>query len=154
MSQCNVGLAFIQGNGVAVDYKNAKHWLEKSMAQSYPRAAATLGHMYLEGLGVTPSMVRAGALIRGAQKQGEVVGAQDLAQLASIENNVSNLGQGGGPKIGSRVVIGQSTMMNGVSMGGRCGVAIDFGAWCRSGLPCTHHSLTPPPSFPALNSRP
>ena len=87
MSQNNVDLAFAQGDGVAVNYKKAKYWLEKSMAQSYPRAAANLGHMYLEGLGVTPSMVRAGELIRGALEQGEDVGERDLAQLAAIESN-------------------------------------------------------------------
>ena len=69
-------------------------------------------------------MVRAGELIRGALEQGEDVGERDLAQLAAIESNVSCLGHGGGPKIGSRVMIGQSTMVNGESMGGRTGVAV------------------------------
>ena len=150
-AQNDVGMAFLRGEGVATDYKKAKRWLEKA---SSPSADANLAHMYLEGLGVTPSMVRAGELLRSAQEQGADVDARDLAQLASVEGNVRalehmpypalpGLGKAKGPKIGGRVVIAGPTAE------GRHGTTVDFGAWCFALSACP---LFPLPSAHSLRS--
>jgi hypothetical protein len=45
--------------GVDVDYAQALPWIEKAAAQDHPQAVVTLGVMYHEGKGVTPSFRRA-----------------------------------------------------------------------------------------------
>ena len=55
VSQHQVGMMYCMGHGVAVDYKQARPWLEKAAAQDHPGAVGALGLMHFEGGGVTPS---------------------------------------------------------------------------------------------------
>ena len=57
--QYMVGLMYCNGQGVEVDYKQARPWLEKAAAQDWPHAVGQLGTSYAIGQGVTPSWRRA-----------------------------------------------------------------------------------------------
>ena len=59
LCQYMVGIMYIRGQGVAVDYKQARTWIEQAAAQDQPNAVGQLGIMYHEGKGVTPSCRRA-----------------------------------------------------------------------------------------------
>ena len=52
MSQCNLGLRFERGNGVAKDVALAAELFAKSAAQGYARAQRRLAICYREGRGV------------------------------------------------------------------------------------------------------
>ena len=41
--QWQVGMMYCIGNGVAVDYKQARVWIEKAAAQDHPKAFGQLG---------------------------------------------------------------------------------------------------------------
>ena len=57
--QYMVGSMCLDGEGVAVDFKQALPWIEKAVAQDDPSAVGALGVMYMDGEGVTPSFRRA-----------------------------------------------------------------------------------------------
>ena len=64
--QFQVGIMYCKGFGVAVDYKQARPWIEKAAAQDHPNAVDALGGVYLRGEGVTPSWRRARELYQRA----------------------------------------------------------------------------------------
>ena len=64
--QWMVGSMYYFGQGVAVDYKLARQWIEKAAAQDQPHAVSQLGSMYFKGGGVTPSWRRARELYQRA----------------------------------------------------------------------------------------
>ena len=51
-AQYALGLMYLYGEILDVDYQQAKIWYEKAAAQNDPRAQAKLGVMYANGLGV------------------------------------------------------------------------------------------------------
>ena len=53
--QHQLGMMYCRGENVAVDYKQARLWIEKAAAQDHPDAVGQLGTMYGQGEGVTPS---------------------------------------------------------------------------------------------------
>ena len=53
--QWQVGHMYYNGRVVAVDYEQARQWIEKAAAQDHPNAVGHLGTMYAHGEGVTPS---------------------------------------------------------------------------------------------------
>ena len=80
--QFQVSTMYHEGLGVAVDYKQARLWIEKAAAQDHPNAVATLGVMYFdEGNGVTPSWRRARELWERASELGDSKAVKDLRSL-------------------------------------------------------------------------
>ena len=60
LCQWQVGMMYTDGHGVAaVDYQQARPWIEKAAAQDDPDAVGQLGVMYFGGEGVAPSYRRA-----------------------------------------------------------------------------------------------
>ena len=81
--QSAVGLMYCQNFGVAVDYKQARLWLEKAAAQDQPNAVCQLGEMYSAGVGVPPSWRRGRELHQRAIELGysqSVKGMQNLTE--------------------------------------------------------------------------
>ena len=79
--QCQLGIMYCKGRGVAVDYQQARPWLEKAAAQNYPNAVSQLGTMYGNGEGVTPSCRRARELYERAIELGNSVAVQNMQTL-------------------------------------------------------------------------
>ncbi|MBQ0008615.1 MAG: sel1 repeat family protein, partial [bacterium] len=51
-SQCNLGIAYLLGNGVEKNYEEALKWLKKSAENGNARGQYNLGVAYLSGEGV------------------------------------------------------------------------------------------------------
>ena len=91
LSQGQVGIMYRKGQGVAVDYKQARAWLEKAAAQDFPDAVGQLGGMYFNGRGVAPSWRRARELWERAIELGDSEAVQDMQTLTrSIADVTSN----------------------------------------------------------------
>ena len=70
-SQHQVGIMYkLPGYGVAVDYQQARAWLEKAAAQDKPIAVWALGQLYYAGKGVISSYRRARELYQRAIELG------------------------------------------------------------------------------------
>ena len=87
--QSQVGYMYVMGQGVAVDYKQARAWLEKAAAQDQPNAITTLGSMYSEGKGVIPSWRRARELHQRAIELGSSESVEGMQNLTQSIQNVS-----------------------------------------------------------------
>ena len=87
--QSVVGLFFFHGLGTAVDYKQARQWLEKAAAQDQPNAITTLGSMYSEGKGVIPRWRRARELHQRAIELGSSESVEGMQNLTQSIQNVS-----------------------------------------------------------------
>ena len=61
-ARCQHQLGFLYSterlDGVAVDYKQARAWLEKAAAQDWPTAVGQLGTMCFDGKGMTKGSLR------------------------------------------------------------------------------------------------
>ena len=77
------------GLGVAVDYKQARAWIEKAAAQDHPDAVGQLGVMYDDGKGVTPSWRRARELYKRAIELGNSQAVKNMQTLTESIQNVS-----------------------------------------------------------------
>jgi len=84
-----VSTMYKDGEGVDVDYKQARTWLEKAVAQDYPSALGNLGNMYFEGWGVTPSWRRAREYFERAVVLGSSVSLESIQDLAKDIQNVT-----------------------------------------------------------------
>ena len=80
---------YCYGCGVAVDYKQARVWLEKAAAQGHREAVAQLAVMYSDGLGVTPSWRRARELYQRAIELGNSMAVKNMQTLTKDIQNVS-----------------------------------------------------------------
>ena len=87
--QFQVGCMYYDGLGVAVDYKQARLWLEKAAAQDHPHAVASLGNMCAVGDGVTPSWRRARELFERSIELGSSVAVENMQTLTESIQNVS-----------------------------------------------------------------
>ena len=72
---------YYKGRGVEVDYTQALAWVEKATAQDDPEAACTLGTMYYNGAGVTPSWRRAREYFTRAIELGNSQAMQNMQTL-------------------------------------------------------------------------
>ena len=81
MCQYQVGMMYWDGHGVAVDYQQARPWLEKAAAQDHPEAVGSLGVMYFEGQGAAPSWRRARELYERAIELGNSVAVKNMQTL-------------------------------------------------------------------------
>ena len=70
LCQNQVGFMYLEGRGVAVDFLQARAWLEKAAAQGLPNAVNSLGGIYMLGMGVTHSWRRARELTQRAIEVG------------------------------------------------------------------------------------
>ena len=87
--QNQVGWMYSKGRGVAVDYKQARPWLEKAAAQDQPTAVGHLGFMYHQGQGVIPSWRRARELYKRAIELGDSMAVGYMQILIESIQNVS-----------------------------------------------------------------
>ena len=89
MNQYQVGFMYCKGHGVAVDYKLARPWVEKAVAQDHPNAVCSLGVMYMNGEGVTrPSFRRARELFKRAIELGV---SQAVANMQTLTKDIQNV---------------------------------------------------------------
>ena len=58
-AQCDLGVAYITGDGIGKDLGKAAEWIEKSALQGNSHAAYILGQMYMKGGGVKESATAA-----------------------------------------------------------------------------------------------
>ena len=79
--QYQVGYMYYNGFGVAVDYKQARPWLEKAAAQDLPCAVSELGLMYKKGEGVNVSWRRARELYERSIELGTSVAVKNMQTL-------------------------------------------------------------------------
>ena len=87
--QFELGMMYYHGRGVAVDYKQARAWLEKAAAQDQPNAIASLGSIYMGGMGVTPSWCRARELYQRAIELGNSQAVEDIQTLTEcVQKNI------------------------------------------------------------------
>ena len=93
VSQHQVGYMYCNGHGVAVDYKLARPWTEKAVAQDYPTAVCQLGYMYSQGKGVIPSWRRARELCERAIELGNSEAVQDMQNLTGSIAAVTSSGK-------------------------------------------------------------
>ena len=68
--QHQVGMMYSHGRGVAVDFQQARAWVEKAAAQDFPNAVGMLGRLYYKGKGVISSYRRARELYQRAIELG------------------------------------------------------------------------------------
>ena len=88
-SQHQVGYMYHEGLGIAVDFEQARPWIEKAAAQDQPNAVASLGVMRSSGEGVTPSFRRARELYKRAIELGNSVAVESMQNLTEDIQKVS-----------------------------------------------------------------
>ena len=71
MAQSILGISYLYGNEVEVDYKEAFKFLSAAARQGASRAALNLGHMYAKGLGIPKNMPEAIRLFEAVGKPEE-----------------------------------------------------------------------------------
>jgi len=59
VAQSLLGLCYLCGEDVKVDYAQAFHYLSLAASQGAPRALLNLGRMYAQGMGVAPDAAHA-----------------------------------------------------------------------------------------------
>jgi hypothetical protein len=69
-AQFRLGVMFGNGDGVALDYEQAREWFEKAAAQGHENALITLAWMYANGAGVETDETRARELYLKAAECG------------------------------------------------------------------------------------
>jgi TPR repeat protein len=83
-----LGAAYLSGNGVKQDYKQAAAWYQRAAAQGSAVAQSTLGELFEAGRGVTQDNAQAAMWYRRAAEQG-LAGAQyNLAALYAVGRGV------------------------------------------------------------------
>lgn len=69
-AQFNLGLMFLNGEGVPQDYKQALNWFEQSASKGNVKAQVNLGRMYAKGKGMLSNHGIAASWFRKAADQG------------------------------------------------------------------------------------
>lgn len=80
-SQYDLGLMYIQGNGVPRDPKQGAKWLEESASAGMPNAQYQVALLYQQGLGVPSDMKMAFKWFEKAANQGHVRAQYELGTL-------------------------------------------------------------------------
>ena len=89
LSQWQGGSMYGLGKGVAVDFEQARPWLEKAAAQDDLHAVSQLGVMYSDGKGVAPSWRRARELYERATELGSSAAVENMQNLTGGIANVT-----------------------------------------------------------------
>ena len=76
-AQYDIGLLFVSGENMLIDYKAAKDWFSKAAEQGLPDAIASLGGIYYHGIGVEQDVAEGIRLFEIAAERGST-----RAQLA------------------------------------------------------------------------
>ena len=87
--QHQLGMFYYSGIVVDVDHAQALPWIEKAAAQNCPQAVYTLGVMYSEGEGVTPSWRRAREYYERAIELGESQAAVET--MSNLTQSIQNV---------------------------------------------------------------
>ncbi|MDF1722253.1 MAG: tetratricopeptide repeat protein [Minwuia sp.] len=91
-AQRNLGLLYLNGQGVPQDAAAAAAWFRRSADQGLPRAAANLGDLYLRGIGVPRDPERAVTFFRQAAEAGLAEAQHNLGVLIEsgfgVEQNI------------------------------------------------------------------
>lgn len=80
-AQTLLGLCYLDGVGVAVNYSQAFQWLTMASENGAPRAQANLAVMYQQGLGINASFEEAERLFLQASQKQEFMAIIGLARL-------------------------------------------------------------------------
>ena len=80
-AQRNLGLLYLNGQGVPKNEVAAVEWFRRSSDQGFPRASANLAEMYLRGIGVPRDPERAVAFYQRAAEGGLAEAQHNLAIL-------------------------------------------------------------------------
>ncbi len=81
IAQYDMGLAYLQGNGVARDYDLARRWFDLAAAQEFADAQFHLGVLYENGLGTESSDQAAAFWYSRAAREDHIVAMHNLAVL-------------------------------------------------------------------------
>lgn len=96
-AQCNVGVMYARGEGVAQDVSEAARWYEKAAERGHARAQYNLGCMFCDGNGVAQDYVQAHKWLslaasrvsrdqkKFADRRDEVAGKMPPAQIAEAQ---------------------------------------------------------------------
>lgn len=80
-AQRNLGLLYLNGQGVPKNEAAAADWFRRSSDQGFPRASANLGEMYLRGVGVPRDPEQAVTFFQRAAEAGLAEAQYNLAIL-------------------------------------------------------------------------
>jgi TPR repeat protein len=81
VAQTVLGICYLDGIDVEVDYSEALRLLSDAARQGAPRAVASLGRMYAQGLGVSHNIAAAIGLFEQAAQAGEFLAHIELARI-------------------------------------------------------------------------
>jgi TPR repeat protein len=81
VAQDNLGLMYLNGQGVTQDYTEAVKWFRMAAVQGDPSAQSNLGVMYENGRGVTQDYTQAVRLYRLSAAQGDATGQTNLGSM-------------------------------------------------------------------------
>ena len=81
LAQNNTAYAYLFGEGVGKDYKEAVYWLEKAAAQNHTMAINNLGYCYSNGYGVTRDKCRALEYYEKAAALGSRLALQNIEKI-------------------------------------------------------------------------
>ena len=96
-AQCNIGVMYARGEGVAQDASEAARWYQKAAERGHARAQYNLGCMYYDGHGVAQDYVQAHMWLslaasrvsrdqkKFADRRDEVAGKMSPAQIAEAQ---------------------------------------------------------------------
>lgn len=88
VAQYNLGLAYIHGQGVPQDYKEAAKWARLAAEQGFAPAQSILGAYYREGLGVQQDYKESVKWFRMAAEQGFAAAQSDLGSFYATGQGV------------------------------------------------------------------
>ncbi|MBC3886581.1 tetratricopeptide repeat protein [Undibacterium griseum] len=88
-AQFNLGLMYLNGEGVPEDYRRARELFEQSAAQNNVRAQVNLARIYAKGKGVAPDYGKAVSWFKKAADQGYADAQYSLGVLYVTGNGVA-----------------------------------------------------------------
>jgi TPR repeat protein len=88
VAQGVLGLCYLLGDEVAVDYEQAFKWLSMAAKRGASRSQWGLAHMLAEGLGVEKNMAEAIPLFKSAARTGEFSAQIELGRIYSRGTDV------------------------------------------------------------------
>jgi uncharacterized protein len=83
VAQATLGICYLDGIDVEVDYKEALRFLSAASRQRVPRAMSNLARIYAQGLGVPKDIAEAIRLYEAAAKAGEFLAQVELGRIYS-----------------------------------------------------------------------
>jgi TPR repeat protein len=83
VAQAVLGICYLEGFQVEVDYAQAFRLLSSAADQRASRAIANLGRLYAEGLGIPKDPAKAVSLYERAAKRGEFLAQIELGRIYS-----------------------------------------------------------------------